>query len=94
MSVVDREGVVRFKQAGVHYGRFAKKERHEAFVAFLDEHTIYSDANATIPKVFLFFREKMLDLTGMQTKEQLLSIVDLETEMLGEEEVWLAVAYQ
>ncbi len=94
VSVVDREGVVRFKQAGVHYGQFAKKQRHDAFVAFLDDHTIYSDANATIPKVFLFFREKMLDLTGMQTKEQLLSILDMETEMLGEEEVWLAVAYQ
>ncbi|RCX19640.1 N-methylhydantoinase A/oxoprolinase/acetone carboxylase beta subunit [Fontibacillus phaseoli] len=94
VSVVDREGVVRFKQAGVHYGQFAKKQRQDAFVAFLDDHTIYSDANATIPKVFIFFREKMLDLTGMQTKEQLLSILDMETEMLGEEEVWLAVAYQ
>lgn len=94
VSVVDREGVVRFKQAGVHYGEFSKRQRDEGFVAFLDEHTIYSDANATIPKVFLFFREKMLDLTGMQTKEQLLSIVDMEMEMLSEEEAWLAVAYQ
>ncbi|WP_245864490.1 hydantoinase/oxoprolinase family protein [Paenibacillus donghaensis] len=94
VSVVDREGVVRFKQANVHYSSFARKQRHDAFTAFLDENTIYSDANATIPKVFLFFREKMLDLTGMQTKEQLMSIVELETEMLDEDEMWLAVAYQ
>ncbi|OWA34281.1 hydantoinase [Saccharibacillus sp. O16] len=93
VSVLDREGVVRFKQGSAQYGLFRKKEKEGAFAEFLDDSTIYSDANATIPKVFLFYREKMLDLTGMQTKEQLMSMIELETERLEAEEEWIAVAY-
>jgi hypothetical protein len=36
----------------------------------------------------------MLDLTGMQTAEQLYSILDVETEMMAPDEEILAVAYQ
>lgn len=93
VSVLDREGVVRFKQANAQYGLFRKSEKDGRFAEFLDDSTIYSDANATIPKVFLFYREKMLDLTGMQTKDQLMSMIELETERLDGEEQWIAVAY-
>ena len=43
---------------------------------------------------FRFYKEKMLDLTGMQTAEQLYSILNVETEMLAPEEQLLAVAYK
>lgn len=93
VSVLDREGVVRFKKSNVHYAKLSKAST-EALNDFLDDNTIYSDANATIPKVFVFYKEKMLDLTGMQTKEQLLSILEIETEMLTAQEELLVVAYQ
>lgn len=94
VCVVDREGVVRFKHSNAHYFKFPKNQADKEFLSFIDEHTIYSDANATIPKVFLFFREKMLDLTGMQTLEQLTSIMDVETENLDTNEEVIAVAYK
>lgn len=93
VSVLDREGVVRFKKSNVHYAKLSK-EAIDALNDFLDDNTIYSDANATLPKVFVFYKEKMLDLTGMQTKEQLLSILDIETEMLSAQDEMLVVAYQ
>ncbi|WP_242835157.1 hypothetical protein [Clostridium sartagoforme] len=73
---------------------FSKSEIHSKFVEFVDENTTFSDANATIPKVFLFYKEKMLDLTGMQNLEQLLSITDLETEFLKDDDNIIAVAYK
>ncbi|MFL1677019.1 hydantoinase/oxoprolinase family protein [Paenibacillus dendritiformis] len=94
VSVLDREGVVRFKKGNVHFAKVAKAEFGNRLQDFLDDNTIYSDANATIPKVFVFYREKMLDLTGMQTKEQLMSILEIETEMLKEEEELIVIAYQ
>lgn len=94
ISVIDREGVVRLKQEKAMCIKFAKGSRNPVFNSFLDEHTVYSDANATIPKVFVFYREKMLDLTGMQTAAQLYSILDVETETLAEEEEIIAVAYK
>lgn len=94
LCIIDREGVVRLKKEKAMSLKFKKGSRKTEFNAFLDEHTIYSDANATIPKVFIFYREKMLDLTGMQTSEQLYSILDVETESLREEEEIIAIAYK
>ncbi|MGM0125530.1 hypothetical protein IGI37_002929 [Enterococcus sp. AZ194] len=94
VCIVDREGVVRFKRSQAFDLNFTKQETESAFLPFIDEHTIYSDANATIPKVFLFYKEKMLDLTGMQTMEQLLSIMEVETEMLDSNDEIIAIAYK
>jgi hypothetical protein len=73
---------------------FKKSQRQQAFNPFLDENTTYSDANATLPKVFVFYKEKMLDLTGMQTSAQLCSILDLETETMDPGEEIIAVAHK
>lgn len=94
ICVIDREGVVRLKKEKAFSLLYKKEGRPSSFNSFLDEHTIYSDANATIPKVYVFYREKMLDLTGMQTAEQLYSILDLETEALSGQEEIIAVAYK
>lgn len=94
IAVTDREGVVRLRKEKAEHLIFAKKNRATIFNSFLDENTTYSDANATIPKIFVFYREKMLDLTGMQTAEQLYSILDLETENMGQEEEIIAIAYK
>lgn len=93
-AVIDREGVVRLRKEKANHLIFSKGQQAQTFHRFLEENTTYSDANATIPKVFLFYKEKMLDLTGMQTAEQLYSILDVETEMLGPEEQLLAIAYK
>lgn len=92
--VVDREGVVRFRNEKVNHLKFSKDNLKSQFLPFIDENTIYSDANATIPKVFIFYREKMLDLTGMHNLDQLISIMDVELKMLPEDEPIIALAYQ
>lgn len=94
VCMIDREGVVRFKGSNTFYHIFEKRELESSFLSFVDEHTIYSDANATIPKVYLFYKEKMLDLTGMQTIEQLVSIMEVEIESLTDTDTIFAVAYQ
>lgn len=93
-AVLDREGVVRLRREKAEYVIFPKGKQTEIFHPFLDDNTTYSDANATIPKVFVFYKEKMLDLTGMQTASQLYSILNVETENLAPEEEILAVAYK
>lgn len=94
LCVIDREGVVRLKKEKAEYLKFTKAEKGSLFAEFLDANTTFSDANATIPKVFIFYREKMLDLTGMQSAKQLDSILDMEIEGLGDSEELIAVAYK
>ena len=94
LCVIDREGGVRLKKEKAAYLKFAKARKGDVFAEFLDANTTFSDANATIPKVFIFYREKMLDLTGMQSAEQLNSILDVEIEGLEDGEELIAVAYK
>lgn len=94
LCVIDREGVVRLKKEKAEYLKFQKCRKNDRFAEFLDDNTTFSDANATIPKVFIFYREKMLDLTGMQSAEQLNSILDVEIERLEDQEELIAVAYK
>jgi N-methylhydantoinase A/oxoprolinase/acetone carboxylase beta subunit len=94
LAVIDREGVVRLCKEKSQSVIFKKSQRQRAFNPFLDENTTYSDANATLPKVFVFYKEKMLDLTGMQTSAQLCSILDLETETMSPDEEIIAVAHK
>lgn len=94
LCVIDREGVVRLKKEKAEYLKFRKAGKGGIFAEFLDANTTFSDANATIPKVFIFYREKMLDLTGMQSAAQLNSILDVEIEDLEDSEELIAVAYK
>lgn len=94
LCVIDREGVVRLKKEKAEYIKFLKSQKNQAFLTFLDDNTTYSDANATIPKVFVFYREKMLDLTGMQSGDQLNAILELEIENLKQDEEIIAIAYK
>ena len=60
----------------------------------MDDNTTYSDANASIPRIFAFYREKILDLSSLQTAEQVVSLLQMETEFLSDEDEILAVAYR
>ncbi len=92
--VMDREGVVRFKHSNLEFFQFKKVQLKGAFREFLDANTMYSDANATLPSVYVFYREKMLDLTGMKTINQLYSILEMEVEYLNSDEEIIAAAYK
>ncbi|WP_261806810.1 hydantoinase/oxoprolinase family protein [Lapidilactobacillus luobeiensis] len=93
LAVVDREGVVRLKKNRAHLLQCSKNQIDESFPSFLEDNTIYSDANATIPNMYVFFNEKMLDLTGFQTEEQLETMMNSELELVKSEEQLIFVAY-
>lgn len=93
ICMIDREGVVRFKHKKAKYCKFQKNKLDATFQAFLDDNTYYSDANATLPHIFVFYREKMLDLSGIQESGQLMSILRMELRLLEDEEPIIAVAY-
>lgn len=94
LSVVDREGVVRLKKENANWLLFQRGEIASHFAEFIDNNTRYSEANAAIPRAYLFWKEKMLDLSGMQTKDQMLSIIEMELEMEEPQQSIVAIAWQ
>ena len=85
---------MRLRKSGAQCTKFHRSEIGTIFKAFMDENTTYSDANASIPRIFTFYREKVLDLSSLQTAEQVISLLEMETEYLGEDDEILAVAYR
>ena len=94
LSMLDREGVVRLKKENANWLLCTRQEITSRFADFLDDNTRYSEANAAIPKTFLFWKEKMLDLSGTQTKEQMLSIIEMELDVVEPGQDVIAIAWQ
>ena len=61
-----------------------KCELKERLPALIDEMTTYNDGARCCPKSFLYFRQKAADLSGVTEKEQLMPLVDLELEFVGD----------
>lgn len=92
VRVVDEEGVIRLQKDDARVAVFTKGELHSGFSDFVDSMTLYTDAGATLPKTYLFFGQKMSDLSGVLNKDQLLSLAEMELEFAGDDQPIIVVA--
>lgn len=92
VRVADEEGVIRLQKNEARVGVFTKGELSGGFSDFIDSMTLYTDAGATLPKTYLFFGQKMSDLSGVLNKEQLMSLAQMELEFAGEDQPIIVVA--
>ena len=89
--VIDDEGVIRLQKQKAKV-LYCKKEEIDMYIdRFIDSMTIYSDANETLPNTFVYFGQKSVDLSSITTKEQMLSILNMEIEYLDGKENILIV---
>lgn len=92
LRVVDEEGVIRLQKGPGEMLLFTKAEMDARFEAFVDRRTSFSDAGAILPKVYLYFNQKSVDLSGVAGKEQLLALAEMECAALDPQTQILAVA--
>lgn len=92
--VIDREGVVRLKKRNTAAYSFSKAIALSKLSNVIDEWTEYSEANAILPNVQVFFGEKMLDLSGLGTLKAVISLFVVESEFLLPEDMIIAVIYR
>lgn len=92
VRMIDCDGVIRLQKDIAKIKQIAKKDKDTVFSEFIDEMTLYTDAGATLPKTYLFFQQKMVDLSGVINKEQLMSLVDMELEFLDDTHKLIVVA--
>ncbi|WP_073010610.1 hydantoinase/oxoprolinase family protein [Clostridium amylolyticum] len=94
IRVLDDEGIIRLQKDKAKVLCCTKRELFNCFSSFIDDNTIFSDVGAQVPKLFLLFNQKLIDLSGIITKEQVLSLTNLEIELLDEENKIIVVATQ
>jgi N-methylhydantoinase A len=84
--VVDHEGIIRLQ---IRDGDLVKTDR-QAFrgrlTNFLENHTEYGDAGRSIPEMFLVYRSRITDLSGLQNPEQVLSLAETELKDVAPDE--------
>ena len=76
--IIDEEGVIRLQKNDAKIMVMKKKQLSTRFEEFVDSLTQFSDAGAILPKTYLFFGQKMSDLSGVVNKEQLLGLEFVE----------------
>ncbi len=85
IRVVDSNGIVRIKKSQGRLFRISLKNFLSELDAAIEQCTIYSDGGKEIPDVFLMYGKKVVDLSGLIAKEQIVSVAELEVNGLNEE---------
>lgn len=91
IRILDDEGVIRFQRNSGKIITINKTETRSKYIDFIDDMTEYTDAGAILPKVYLYFGQKHVDLSGVTSKEQLLSLTNMELEFIGDQEEVIVV---
>lgn len=89
--VLDDDGVVRLKVADAVVSAASLGALGTEIGARIEELTVYGDAGGVIPDVFLAASGRVIDLSGLATREQVLSLVRAECETLGGDEPAVAI---
>jgi N-methylhydantoinase A/oxoprolinase/acetone carboxylase beta subunit len=91
VRVVDHEGVVRLKVADASAMAGGLSTLIGRLSPAVDDMTAYGDAGGLVPDVFLVVAGKLVDLSGLATRDQVLSMVRAEVETLGGDEPAIAI---
>jgi N-methylhydantoinase A len=91
VALVDHHGITRLvlRDAALRAARAA--EGRAAVAAVLEELTTYGDAGAELPQLFLGLRARVVNLSGLISAEQVLSLAEAELAGLAPEEQMLVL---
>lgn len=78
VRVVDDFGVIRLQRSNGTTVQTRVGEWKTVARDLVDKHTIYDDGGATLPNVHLICGQRIVDLSGVQSSDQLISLGDVE----------------
>ena len=86
LRLIDREGVIRLQKKNAEVrtcqaGKWKSSVRH-----LLDDNTVHGDGGAEIPNLYVVLGRHIIDLAGMQSEEQIMSLCQVELAGVADEE--------
>lgn len=84
--VLDVEGVVRLKMSAALFRPTSVTDLGGSLDHLISNYTTYGDAGGLPPDIFLIVSGKIIDLTGLVNKEQIISIARVELEKFSRDE--------
>lgn len=90
VCVIDRNGIIKLTvENGDHY-EYHGKEKAE-LEHQIEEHTKFDESGKTTPMIYLLVNGKIADFSGLESLEQISSLIDLELLRLEEHDSYLAI---
>ncbi len=89
--LIDREGVIRLQKRNSWVSSCTPKNWRAAIKALLEEHTVWGDGGSEIPNIYVALGGRIIDLAGMQSEAQILSLCEVELSGTHEDDKLIVV---
>jgi len=84
--VIDREGIIRLQLRNGDCLPGTKRSISSGLGEFFEKHTIYGDAGRELPDMFIIYRGRILDFSGLISLEQIQSLLQVELASVPDDE--------
>ncbi|HAX53455.1 hydantoinase/oxoprolinase family protein [Muricomes intestini] len=78
VRLVDRDGVIRLQKKNAQVLACPVSAWKKNVKYLLEEHTVYGDGGAEIPNIYVVSGSRIVDMAGMQSESQILSLCEVE----------------
>ena len=78
LRLIDRNGVIRLQKRNATVRECTSNEWKSTVKQLIDDHTIHGDAGAEIPNIYVIMGSRIIDLAGMQSENQIMSLCQVE----------------
>lgn len=92
LRVLDREGVVRLQREPLGLLVTTHGKLFAELGEFIDFHTEYGTVGEQLPALYGYFGERQLDLSGLTSREQVDSVLEMELDGVPDEEAIIIAA--
>jgi hypothetical protein len=85
--IVDKEGIIRLQIGDGDYAVAEKSNLTSGLRHLIERNTDYGDAGRAVPDVFVAFRGRIVDLSGLVNIDQIISLLGVELARIAEDEI-------
>lgn len=84
LRLIDHEGVIRLQKNNADVRQCTAKTVFDTIQYLLNEYTEYNDGGTQLPNLFVIQGKKIIDISGLQNEQQVLSIAKIELSHVEE----------
>ena len=92
VRVIDRNGVVTLQREGLGAVLTNKRKLKEDLAILFEETAAYGTVGEELPPLYAYYGEKQLDLSGLTAREQMISVLEAEMDILPDDEKIILLA--
>ena len=92
VRIIDRNGVVTLQREGLGAVLTNKRKLKEDLAILFEETAAYGTVGEELPPLYAYYGEKQLDLSGLTAREQMISVLEAEMDILPDDEKIILLA--